>query len=144
MTRIEYEVYLRRLLYKKWKCAKAQSKLRNTSSSALLQRKGSFVYEAGMFLRGMDIFTKHEFSSLWSMKRREGVFSPKAQKRYVYKVSCIAKNWITNNLHIRFKNMHIEYYSLGTAKLHWSSKNVFTISTSPLSGPFLQLHLITC
>jgi hypothetical protein len=25
------------------------------------------------------------------MKRREGVFSPKAQKRYVHKVSCIAK-----------------------------------------------------
>jgi 6-phosphogluconate dehydrogenase len=144
MTRIEYEVDLRRLLYKKWKRAKAQSKLRNTASSALLQKKGSFVYEVGMCLRSMNIFTKHGFSSLRSMKRREGVFSPKAQKRYVYKVSCIAKNWIINNLHIRFKNMHIEYYSLDTAKLHWSSKNVFTISTSTLSGPSPQLHLTTC
>jgi hypothetical protein len=28
---------------------------------------------------------KHKSSSLRSMKRREGVFSPKAQKRYVHK-----------------------------------------------------------
>jgi hypothetical protein len=28
---------------------------------------------------------KHKYSSLRSMKRREGVFSPKAQKWYVYK-----------------------------------------------------------
>jgi hypothetical protein len=34
---------------------------------------------------------KHGSFSLRSMKRREGVFSSKAQKRYVYKVSCIAK-----------------------------------------------------
>jgi hypothetical protein len=33
----------------------------------------------------VDILTKHKYSSLRSMKRREGVFSPKAQKRYVYK-----------------------------------------------------------
>jgi hypothetical protein len=85
----------------KWKCAKAQSKL---SSLALLQQKGSLVYEAWMFLRSLDILTKHEcFYEPWmflrstniftkhgsfslrSMKRREGVFSPKAQKRYVYK-----------------------------------------------------------
>jgi hypothetical protein len=83
-----------------------------------LQKKESFVYEAGMFLQSTIIFTKHEFSSLQSMKRREGVFSPKSQKRYEYKVSCIAKNWTTNNLHIRFKKMQIEYYSLDTAKLH--------------------------
>jgi predicted transcriptional regulator len=38
-----------------------------------------------MFLRSMDILMKHRYSSLRSMKRREGVFSPKAQKRYVYK-----------------------------------------------------------
>jgi hypothetical protein len=30
-------------------------------------------------------FTKHKGSSLRSMKRREGVFSPKAQKWYVHK-----------------------------------------------------------
>jgi hypothetical protein len=38
------------------------------------------------------ILTRHKNSSLRSMKRREGVFSPKAKKRYVHKVSCIAKN----------------------------------------------------
>jgi hypothetical protein len=38
-----------------------------------------------------NIFTEYGYSSR-SMKRREGVFSPKAQKRYVCKVSCIVKN----------------------------------------------------
>jgi hypothetical protein len=42
-------------------------------------------YEAWIFLRSVDILTKHKYSSLRNMKRREGVFSPKAQKRYVYK-----------------------------------------------------------
>jgi hypothetical protein len=37
------------------------------------------------------LFTKHGSFSLRSMKRREGVFSPKAQKWYVCKVSCITK-----------------------------------------------------
>jgi hypothetical protein len=50
-----------------------------------------FLRSTVVFLRSMDIFTKHESFSLRSMKRREGVFSPKAQKRYVYEVSCIAK-----------------------------------------------------
>jgi hypothetical protein len=83
----------------------------------MLQKKGPFVYKAWIFLRSMDIFTKHGcFYEVWiflrrtdvflqsmdiftkhgsfslqSMKRREGVFSPKAQKRYVYEVSCITK-----------------------------------------------------
>jgi hypothetical protein len=74
------------------KGAKAQNKLRSTSSSALIWKKRSKVYKPLMFLRSMDILTKHKYSSLGSMKRREGVFSPKAQKWYVHKVSCIAKN----------------------------------------------------
>jgi hypothetical protein len=41
--------------------------------------------ELGSSLRSVDILTKHKYSSLRSMKRREGVFSSKAQKRYVYK-----------------------------------------------------------
>jgi hypothetical protein len=52
----------------------------------------AFLYEALMFYKVRMIFTKHKGSSLRSMKRRKGVFSPKAQKRYVHKVSCIAKN----------------------------------------------------
>jgi hypothetical protein len=74
------------------KSAKAQSELRITASSVPMWMKGPVVYEALMFLRSVDILTKHKSSSLRSMKRREGVFSPKAQKRYVHKVSCIAKN----------------------------------------------------
>jgi hypothetical protein len=144
------KVDLQRML---WKCAKAQSKLRNTTSLALLQKKGSFVYEAWMnlwsmdilyeawmFLRSLDIFTRHGSFSLRSMKRREGVISPKAKKWYVYKVSCIAKKWITNNLHIRFKNIHIKHYSLVTIKLQWPFQNVFTKSPSLPLGPSPQFH----
>jgi hypothetical protein len=90
MTRIEYEVDLWRMLRKNEDVLRHKA-LRNTASSALLQKKGSLVYEAWIFLRSMDIFTKHGSFSLRSMKRREGVFSPKAQKRYECKVSCIAK-----------------------------------------------------
>jgi hypothetical protein len=54
-------------------------------------RSMDIFYKAWMFLRRLDIFTKLGSFSLRSMKRREGVFLPKAQKRYVYKVSCIAK-----------------------------------------------------
>jgi hypothetical protein len=36
------------------------------------------------FLRGLVVFMKHGYSSR-NKKRREGVFSPKAQKRYVHK-----------------------------------------------------------
>jgi hypothetical protein len=64
----------------KWKGAKAQRKLRITASSVLLWKKGSIVYEALMFLRSMDVLARHKNSSLRSMKRREGVFSLKAQK----------------------------------------------------------------
>jgi hypothetical protein len=58
------------------------TKSKNTASSALLQKKGFLVYEAWMFLRRLEISTKHGYFSLRSMKRREGVFSPEAQKRY--------------------------------------------------------------
>jgi hypothetical protein len=40
---------------------KSIRKLRNTASSALLQKKGSLVYEAWIFLWSMDIFTKHGY-----------------------------------------------------------------------------------
>jgi hypothetical protein len=39
----------------------------------------------GCSLRSVDVLTRHKNSSLRSMKRREGVFSLKAQKQYVYK-----------------------------------------------------------
>jgi hypothetical protein len=80
------------MLYKNEKGVKAQSKLRITASSVLMWKKGSIVYEALMFLRSVDVLARHKNSSLRSMKRREGVFLPKAQKRYVHKISCIAKN----------------------------------------------------
>jgi hypothetical protein len=89
MTSIENEADLRAMLYKN---AKAQSKLTITTSSVLMWRQGFIVYEALMFYKVWMIFTKHKSSSLRSMKRREGVFSPKAKKWYVHKVSCIAKN----------------------------------------------------
>jgi hypothetical protein len=150
MTRIEYKVYLCRMFYKNenvlshkvsWEIQFHQ--LCCKRRDPLFTKHGCF-YEAWMFLRSMDIFMKHGSFSLRSMKRREGVFSLKAKKRYVHKVSCIAKKWITNNLHIRFKDIHIKYYSLVTTKLHRPSKNVFIISASVLSGSSPQLHLAIC
>ena len=147
MIRIEYEADLRRMLCKNenvlrhkvtWEIQFHQPCYKRRDP---LFMKHGYFYEAWMFLRSLDIFTKHGSFSLRSMKRREGVFSPKAQKRYVYKVSCIAKKWITNNLHIRFKDIHIKCYSLVTTKLHWPSRNVFTIDTLLPSELFLQLRL---
>jgi hypothetical protein len=92
MTSIGNTADLRRMLYKKWKDAKAQSNLRITAAPVLMWKEESIVYEVLMILQNEDDSTKHKNSSLRSMKRREGVFSPKAQKRYVHKVSCIAKN----------------------------------------------------
>jgi hypothetical protein len=66
---------------------------------------------------GVTIFTKHKSSSLRSMKRREGVFSPKAQKWYVHEVSCIAKNWITNNSYITFKSISTKYHKHSSANV---------------------------
>jgi hypothetical protein len=87
----------------------------------------------------MDVFTKHGFFSLQSMKKKGKVFFRRRLKNGMcIKVSCIAKKRIINNLHIRFKALHIEYYNLVAAKLHYSSKNVFTISTSLPSGPSPQ------
>jgi hypothetical protein len=49
MISIENEADLRAVLYKKWKDAKAQSKLRITASSVLRRKKGSIVYEHWCF-----------------------------------------------------------------------------------------------
>jgi hypothetical protein len=92
MTSIGNEADLRRMPYKNEKVLRHKSKLRITTSSVLIWKKGSIVYEASMFLRSVDVLTRDKNSSLRSMKRREGVFSPKAQKRYVHKISCIAKS----------------------------------------------------
>jgi hypothetical protein len=130
---------------KKWKCAKAQNKPWEIQLHRPGYKRGDplftkhgYFYEAWMFLRSMDLF------SLRSMKRREGVFSPKAQKRYVCKVFMHRKEMTYNNLHIRFKAIHIKYYSLITIKVHWSSQNVFTINVIPLWELSLQLRAVIC
>jgi hypothetical protein len=84
-TRIEYGVGLRRMLRQNEKCAKARSKFRE------IQLHQPCHQRRDPSLRSLDIFTKHGSFSLQSMKRRECVFSPKAKKRYVCKVSCLAK-----------------------------------------------------
>jgi hypothetical protein len=81
MTRVEYQVNFRRMLCKKWKCAKAQSKLRNTVSSTMLQKKGSLVHEPWMFLWSMDIFMKHGcFYEVWIFSWSTDLFLYEAWK----------------------------------------------------------------
>jgi hypothetical protein len=78
-TRIEHGIDLWRMLRKN------ENVLRHKVSFEKYSFISPVTKEAWIFLRSMDLF------SLQSMKRREGVFSPKAKKRYVCKVSCIAK-----------------------------------------------------
>jgi hypothetical protein len=61
-----------------------KTKFEDVQFRQLQYQRRSIAYEAYYF---------HAYGySSRSMKRREGVFSPKAQKRYVCKVSCIVKN----------------------------------------------------
>jgi hypothetical protein len=104
MTSIENKADLRAMLYKKWKDAKAQSKLRIAASSVLMRKKLFFTKhwcftKYGWFLRSI----KALLYEAW--KEGKVFFSPKAQKRYVQKVSCIAKKWITNLSYITFKSI---------------------------------------
>jgi hypothetical protein len=92
MTSIGNEADLRGMPYKSEKVLRHKSKLKITASSVLIWKKRPIVYEASTFLRSVDVLTKDKNSSLRSMKRREGVFSPMAQKRHVHKISCTAKN----------------------------------------------------
>jgi hypothetical protein len=94
--------------------------------------KYGYFHEAWILL-----FTKHE-------KEGKVFFRRRLKNGMCIKVSCIAKKRITNNLHVRFKTLQIEYYNLVAAKLHCSSKNIFTISTSLPSGPSPQLHSTIC
>jgi hypothetical protein len=73
--------------------------------STLMWRKKHIVDEALMFSATIGgFFTKHKSSSLRSMKRREGVFSPKAQKRYVHKSFMHRKrNELQSHSYITFK-----------------------------------------
>jgi hypothetical protein len=63
-------------------------------------------------------FTKHKSSSLRSMKRREGVFSPKAQKRYVHKNFMHHKEMNYKTIYIlHSKPMGIKYYKHSPANV---------------------------
>ena len=62
-----------------------------SSNSEMKRSIGYWFYEDWLL-----ILWKHGYY-LRSMKRREGVFSPKAQKRYVCEVSCIVKNRTINS-----------------------------------------------
>jgi hypothetical protein len=84
-TRIEYRVDLRRMLRKYENVLRHEVSFGEYNFINLVTKEGILFYKAWIFLRSMNSF------SLRSMKRREGVFSPKARKRYVCKVSCIAK-----------------------------------------------------
>jgi hypothetical protein len=61
---------------------------------------------------------KYKSSSLRSMKRREGVFSPKAQKRYVCKMFMHRKEMNHKVIHIlHSKPMITKYYKHRSANV---------------------------
>jgi hypothetical protein len=91
----------------------------------IFTKHGSF-YEAWIFSRSMDLF-------LYEAWKEGKVFFRRRLKNGMYiKFHASQKNELQNNLHIRFKDIHIKYYSLVTIKLHWPFKNVFTKSASLL------------
>ena len=92
----------------RWNYAKAQNKVWRSAVSSTLVSEEIYCLWSIIFSRIWIFFTKHE-------KKGRCFFSPKAQKRYVCKVSCIVKNWITYNLYITFKT--IEYYTLCSANI---------------------------
>jgi hypothetical protein len=85
MTRIDYEVDLRRMLCKNENMLRLKAEKYSFVSSVakegipclrsmdVFTKFGNF-YEARLFLRSMDTLTKHKSFSLRSMKRRKGVF----------------------------------------------------------------------
>jgi hypothetical protein len=86
----------------------------------MIWRKKSIVDEALKFFcgDGRIFFTKHKSSSLRSIKRREGVFSPKAQKRYVHK-NCMRRkemNYKTTYI-LHSKSMSNKYHKHSPANV---------------------------
>jgi hypothetical protein len=110
MARIEYEVDLRRMLRKN------ENVLRHKISFEKYNFISPVTKEGIPCLRSLDIFTKHGFFSSRRMKRREGVFSLKTQKRYVSFMHRKEINY--NNLHIQSKVTHIKCYTFVTIKKH--------------------------
>jgi hypothetical protein len=144
MTRIDYEVNLRRMLYKYENVLRHKVSWEIQIHLLCCKRRDPLFTKHGCFYE-VWIFSRSMYFFLYEAWKEGKVFFRRRLKNGMYiKVSCIAKKWITNNLHIRFKTIHIEYYSLVTTKLHWPSKNVFKISTSLPSGPSPQLHLAIC
>jgi hypothetical protein len=87
--------------------------------STMIWRKKSIVDEALKFFEMIgEFFTKHKSSSLRSMKRREGVFSPKAQKRYVHKNFMHRKETNYKTIYIlHSKPMITKYYKHSSANV---------------------------
>jgi hypothetical protein len=84
----------------------------------MIWKKKSIVDEAKFFAAIGGFFTKHKSSSLRSMKRREGVFSPKAQKWYVHKNFMHRKEMDYKTTYIlHLKLMSSKYYKHSPANV---------------------------
>ena len=97
-----------------WKRGKSCQVTRSNNIDFWKYSLEACFYEAStLFQDTSDIVVINDNSSSRSMKRREGVFSPKTQKRYVCKVSCIVKNWVTkiDILHSGLQNVTPYYIS---------------------------------
>jgi hypothetical protein len=93
----------------------------------LLTKHNDFM-KIGCFYEIWIFFTTHE--------KKGRCFSPKAQKWYVLKVSCIVKNSVASSLSITFKIIKI----LRTLFSKCYIPNVFTIKAILLLKLLLQLR----
>jgi hypothetical protein len=87
-TRIEYGANFRQMLHQNEKVLRHEVSFGNYSFVSLDTNRGSLFAKHGYLF----FFTKHGPFSLRSMKRRKGVFSPKAKKRYVCKFHASQRN----------------------------------------------------
>jgi hypothetical protein len=86
-TRIEYEADLRKMLHQNKKVLRHELSFGKIKFYQSCHKEGNSLYKTSI-----SFSMKHGSFSLRSMKRREGVFSPKAQKWYVCKFHTSQRN----------------------------------------------------
>jgi hypothetical protein len=86
-TRIEYKANLWQMLRENENVLRHEVSFEKYSLISLVTRRDIYLYKAWI-----SFFTKHGSLSLRCKNRREGVFSPKAQKQYVCKLHASQRN----------------------------------------------------
>jgi hypothetical protein len=110
-TRVEYVVDLRRMLRKNKNVLRHEVSFGEYSFISLVTKRRD------PFLQSMDIFTKHEFVFFTKHEKKGRCFFAEGSKTVCMQSFMHRKEMNYNNLHFRFKAIHIKYYNLVTIKV---------------------------